>query len=108
MTKKTARKSIYDEYIDNAAAEFAKQIDNEIMEQLGWQLMLEGNPDWKLVQIPYNKRNDDSFLWNEACAWAIEQFGLPGEKYLTHLNSDHIHFLFRNEEDAVVFTLRWV
>ena len=97
-----------DDYYDAAAKAMAEEIDKEIMEQLGWQLVLEGNPDWKLVQIPYLKRHDDGYMWNQACAWAMEQFGLPGDRYITHLNSETMHFLFRDPEDAILMTLRWI
>lgn len=102
------KSSLHDDYFDVAAAKLAEDIDRQVMEQLGWQLMLEGNPNWTLVQIPYFKRNDQNYMWNEACAWAMEQFGLPGERYITHLNDDSMNFLFKDAEDATIMTLRWV
>jgi len=46
-------------------------------------------------------------MWNETCAWAIEKFGLPGDKYETHVTEDYMDFYFKNERDAIHFELRW-
>lgn len=45
--------------------------------------------------------------WNEACAWAIEQYGLPGEKFTTHPSEEGMDFYFKDERDAIRFMLRW-
>ena len=46
-------------------------------------------------------------MWNETCAWAIEQFGLPGNKFTTDPTVDYMDFYFKDERDAVHFELRW-
>ncbi len=43
--------------------------------------------------------------WNEHCATAIEQFGLPGEKYSCRLTENNMEFWFLNEKDAMFFEL---
>jgi len=43
--------------------------------------------------------------WNEICARAIEQFGLPGDRFTTYVNSDFMDFIFNSEQDAVMFSL---
>jgi len=43
--------------------------------------------------------------WNETCAWAIEQFGLPGNKFETHATEDYMDFYFKDERDAILFEL---
>lgn len=93
--------------IDHAAGRLAKQIDQEIM-QLVWDSTVQRFDDWTLVQIPWVKDNDDLFLWNETCAWAVEQFGLPGDRFKTHLEENYINFLFKTKEDAIMMTLKWV
>jgi hypothetical protein len=93
---------------ETMSQEITKEIDNEILKEVGWQIMLESNPDWHLVQLRWEKGKDSTFFWNEACAWAVEQFGLPGEKYMTHPTESHMDFLFKNQEDAVLMTLKWV
>lgn len=97
-----------DEIADFVAAEIQKEIDREIMEDIGWQIMMESNPEWTLVELAWEKGKDTSYFWNEACAWAVENFGLPGENYLTHPTKDCMKFLFKNEEDATLFTLKWI
>ena len=92
------------EYFDRAAEEFAKTIDKEVL----WSLIKQGKTDYYHVVIPYTKHNDKTFLWNEMCAWAIETFGMPGDRYTTHFDSTNIEFLFKNHEDAVLTTLRWL
>ena len=44
-------------------------------------------------------------MWNETCVWAIEQFGLPGDKYETHVTEDYMDFYFTDERDAILFEL---
>jgi len=46
-------------------------------------------------------------VWNETCAWAVTQFGLPGIKYTTHPNEYYMDFYFKDEKDAIHFELRW-
>ena len=48
-------------------------------------------------------RND----WNEARTWAIEQYGLPDEKFTTRLGADSMDFYFKDECDAIHFELVW-
>lgn len=58
------------------------------------------------VRIPW-KKGDTISNWNETCIWAIEQFGLPGDKFETHPTADYMDFYFRDERDAIHFNLRW-
>lgn len=44
-------------------------------------------------------------MWNETCAYAIEKFGLPGDKYETHVTEDYMDFYFTDERDAMLFEL---
>jgi hypothetical protein len=43
--------------------------------------------------------------WNEKCAHAIELFGLPGDKFVTHPTETYMEFYFKNETDAIHFSL---
>jgi hypothetical protein len=101
-------KSIQDDFLDQAGRALAEQIDREILEDIGWQIIMETNPDWHLVELKWEKGKDTSYFWNEACAWAVENFGLPGDKYMTHPKEDYMLFLFKNSEDAMMFTLKWL
>jgi hypothetical protein len=58
------------------------------------------------VRIPW-KKGDTINNWDETCAWAMEQYGLPGDKFTTHPTEDYMDFYFDNECDAIHFELRW-
>lgn len=45
--------------------------------------------------------------WNEMCAWAIEHFGLPGDRYTTHATEHYMEWMFDRIEDQLFFTLAW-
>lgn len=59
------------------------------------------------VRIPWKTSDTLPPTWNETCAWAIEQFGLPGNRFTTHLKEDYMYFHFKDEKDAILFELRW-
>ena len=50
---------------------------------------------------------DNMENWNDACAWALEQFGLPGDRFQTELTSDWMKFKFNSPHDATIMALRW-
>jgi len=58
------------------------------------------------IRIPWN-HGDTVSDWDQTCAWALEQFGLPGDKFITHPTSDFMDFMFKNEKDAIHFSLVW-
>lgn len=103
-----SRRNIEDDLQDALANEIQQEIDREIMEEIGWQIMREANPDWHLVELKWEKGKDTTYFWNEACAWAVEQFGLPGENYMTHPTQDCMRFLFKHEQHAMLMTLKWI
>jgi hypothetical protein len=49
--------------------------------------------------------NQNGFWWNETCAKVLEQFGLPGERYTSHPETDYMTFKFINEYDALMCKL---
>lgn len=58
------------------------------------------------IRIPW-RIGDSIPTWNEKCAWALEQFGLPGDRFITHPTEEFMDFLFHDEKDALFFSLRW-
>ena len=48
--------------------------------------------------------------WDEVCYWAMNQFGAPGpwQRFDYDTTEDYMDFLFVNEQDAIMFTLKWV
>ena len=56
------------------------------------------------VRISWKEWHDIP-TWNKTCAWAVEQFGLPGDRYLTHATEEYMDFYFVDERDAIHFQL---
>jgi len=48
---------------------------------------------------------DDNRSWDKACVYAVENFGLPGERFECHSNEEWMDFEFRHEYDALLFLL---
>lgn len=59
------------------------------------------------VRISWKREFDNKTLWNEVCAWAIEMFGLPGERFETRANVNYMEFIFTDHKDALMMALRW-
>ena len=57
-----------------------------------------GNDDKYIKMVEGIGGKTTEYFWNEACAWAVENFGLPGENYMTHPTKDNMKFLFKNEQ----------
>jgi putative lipase involved disintegration of autophagic bodies len=58
------------------------------------------------VRIPYYTDNlDVPQPWNEICARAIEMFGLPGDRFQTHVTTEHMDFVFNSNKDALMFAI---
>jgi len=58
------------------------------------------------IRIPWRK-GDTVQRWDKTCAWAMETFGFPGEKFITNPTEDYMDFKFKNKEDAIHFSLVW-
>jgi hypothetical protein len=43
--------------------------------------------------------------WDEACAKAVEMFGLPGDRFETHVDGAWMDFIFYDGKDATMFML---
>lgn len=60
------------------------------------------------ISLPWRTAYIDSQEgWNAVCAWVIEQYGMPGERYEWHATEDTMDFIFSDERDAVHCMLRW-
>ncbi len=59
------------------------------------------------VRIHWGREFENEVHWNEVCAWAIEMFGLPGERFETHANVNYMEFVFKDRKDALIMCLRW-
>lgn len=58
------------------------------------------------VRVPW-RNGDTEEKWTETCAWVIQQFGLPGDRFVYHATQDWMQFEFLYEQDAIFFSLRW-
>ena len=59
------------------------------------------------VKLDWLKGRDSIPIWDEICIWAIEQYGMPGDKFTWHPTADYMIFDFVDERDAIYFMLRW-
>lgn len=59
------------------------------------------------VSLPWTHGRDDMEGWNEICAWTIETFGLPGDRWEWHATFNTMDFIFKDEIDAIRLMLRW-
>jgi hypothetical protein len=95
--------NIEKEILDQAARRLCKDIDNEMI----WTMVKDSHDDWHLVQIPWRNEPEEK-TWNDACVWALEEFGLPGDRYVTHPSGRSMEFLFKDSRDAVLMSLKWL
>jgi hypothetical protein len=59
------------------------------------------------VRIAWNRKFDNKQMWNDVSAWAIEYFGLPGDRYHCRANVYHMDFIFKSNKDALLMALMW-
>jgi hypothetical protein len=60
------------------------------------------------VRLLWNEINDpanEHVMWNEILARTFEQFGLPGDRYMTNIDTDWMDWHFVSEKDATMFIL---
>jgi hypothetical protein len=56
---------------------------------------------WNEINNPVNEH----VMWNEILARTVEQFGLPGDRYMTNIDTDWMDWHFKSEKDSVMFML---
>lgn len=71
------------------------------------KLKTPSNKQGTKVVLTWLQGYDDIPKWDKICIWAIEQFGMPGERFEWHPTEDHMEFYFYDERDAIHFELRW-
>ena len=59
------------------------------------------------VRIYWSREFDNKQMWNEVCAWAIERFDLPGDRFYTEANVNYMDFHFKSNKDALLMAIRW-
>jgi hypothetical protein len=62
-------------------------------------------------QMPWASRiswhSKGTMSWNEICAQVVEQFGLPGDRYITEVGLLEMAFIFKDPQDLLIFKLKW-
>ena len=53
--------------------------------------------------VPWESQSNH--WWNETCADIVEHFGLPGDKYVTSVNTECMDFIFYDDKDALMCRL---
>ena len=59
------------------------------------------------VKKKWTLGQDTDAWWNTVCVWVIENYGLPGDNYITELSKDYMIFKFNEKEHAMIAAIRW-
>lgn len=59
------------------------------------------------VTVRWGRGPDSTDYWDQLCIYAIEQFGLPGQRYITDITADYMTWAFKSDQDALIFKLRF-
>ena len=59
------------------------------------------------VTVRWGSGSDTMDYWDELCIYGIEQFGLPGERYITDISAEAMTWSFKSDQDALIFRLRF-
>jgi len=103
--------STYDNLIEQAAKQMAKDIDAEVlMTAMGWH-SLEINEGRVYGARYLTVHPSNGSAWNEMMQWMVNTFGptahdgvwTPGMRWY----ANNAKFWFRNEKDLSMFILRW-
>lgn len=62
-----------------------------------------------IITLPHPEDDNGTWeYWDEIIAWCLDQYGIPGKRFMTTATSDSMDFIFEDDKDAVLFSLRWV
>lgn len=56
--------------------------------------------------IDWGYRMDTKEAWDDVAIWAVENFGLPGSRYVTDIKINDMTWWFQTEQDRLLFVLR--
>jgi hypothetical protein len=59
------------------------------------------------VTVRWGQGPDSMDYWDQLCIYGIEQFGLPGERYITDISAERMIWIFESAADALIFRLRF-
>ena len=58
------------------------------------------------AQIIWGRKHNTITQWDDVSIWALELFGLPGDKYIVDINVNEMVWWFRYPADQIMFVLR--
>ena len=58
------------------------------------------------AQIQWSAQFPMENQWNDIAIWALDFFGLPGDRYITDLNINDMTWWFQDPHDQTLFVLR--
>lgn len=73
---------------------------------LGKPTLREPGYEWP-VTILWGAGAENETQWNDISVWCIETFGLPGDRYITDISTEHMTWFFRSDQDAVFMKLKF-
>ncbi len=59
------------------------------------------------VTINWGAGAENETQWNDISMWCIETFGMPGDRYITEISTEHMTWLFKYDKDAVFMKLKF-
>jgi len=59
------------------------------------------------VTILWGAGAENETQWNDISIWCVETFGLPGDRYITDISTEHMTWFFREDKDAVFMKLKF-
>ena len=59
------------------------------------------------VTIMWGPGAENETQWNDISIWCVETFGLPGDRYITDISTEHMTWFFRQDQDAVFMKLKY-
>lgn len=59
------------------------------------------------AKVGWSRMYNSELHWNELCAWSVETFGLPGQKFITDTDIDQMTWWFVDPADRAWFCLRY-
>lgn len=95
-----------EKFIEKSAQELSDRIDADII----WQTILEENPDWHVVEIPWQQNigtEEQLSMFEAITEWIVGKFGEPNKVYVTTADYNSLKIAFKNREDAILTILRW-
>ena len=60
-----------------------------------------------VVEVSWDLSQEREDWWDMICVYAIEEFGLPGDRFMTEATQDYMKFRFKDPRDALIMRLRW-